>query len=264
MLSSASSGTAGGSCGRATSAAGTLRPRLAWPRAPMDLAIAFEGLPAPRTARPPRASPGSGWKAGKASISTLTAGNGWEQGGLGSTASALKSKFASDQPAFGRRPARREGHQASGLRQLLEGGHANPTTPPGPSVQSFRFLDAEGIRRALPGRQLARWNRIALKVGLAAPERGQQPQPAHPLSRLAQGPGPGAAGEAAAAQLAAIRTHLGARAAPVLEHVRRPRRLIPPSPTSPSRSSSPDTAIPRPRRLLGRCPKDLPRGARRA
>jgi pimeloyl-ACP methyl ester carboxylesterase len=143
------------------------RSRRLWARGNLDLAIAFEGffrlpygrLPLLHLHRV---------QAAKAGISTLTAGRGVETvvliHGLGGTkssfyetVSALAPRYtvhAIDLPGFGAssKPARAPYDSAWFARAVV------------------RFLDAQGIRRAhLVGNSLG--GRIAIEVGLAAPER---------------------------------------------------------------------------------------------
>ena len=133
----------------------------------MDLAIAFEGFFRLPNGRPPLLRLHE-VRAGKARISTLSAGNGVETvilvHGLGGTkssfyetVSALSKRYtvhAIDLPGFGAssKSARAPYDPAWFARALV------------------RFLDAQGIRRAhLVGNSLG--GRIAIEVGLSAPER---------------------------------------------------------------------------------------------
>jgi pimeloyl-ACP methyl ester carboxylesterase len=143
------------------------RSRRLWVRGNVDLAVAFEGffrlpngrLPLVRLHDVP---------AGKATISTMTSGDGPEKvvliHGLGSnkpsfyeTASALTPHYtvhAIDLPGFG---------------SSSKPGRA-PFDPPWFARSVVRFLDSLGIKRAhLVGNSLG--GRVALEVGLTAPDR---------------------------------------------------------------------------------------------
>ena len=225
-------------------------------------------LPAARTAAPPLLRVHE-VEAGKARISTLTAGNGVETviliHGLGGnkssfyeTVSALTPHYtvhAIDLPGFGSSSKPARAPYDAGLVRAL-GRRASWTL--------------EGIRPRPPGRQLAgRPGRDRGRPDRARPR--PQPQPADALARLAQAPRLRADREAAAARAGRDPAHACSRAArppPVLEHVRparaaaplgrrlaveeflrhlpRPRRagrLLRPSPaTSTSRSRSAPTA----------------------
>jgi pimeloyl-ACP methyl ester carboxylesterase len=143
------------------------RSRRLWARGNLDLAIAFEGFFRLPNGRPPLLHIHD-VQAGKARISTLTSGEGRETAvlihGLGGnktsffeTVSALTPHYkvhAIDLPGFGSssKPARAPYDAAWFSRSVI------------------RFLDAEGIDRAhLVGNSLG--GRVALEVGLAAPER---------------------------------------------------------------------------------------------
>ncbi len=143
------------------------RSRRLWARGNLDMAIAFEGFFRLPKGRPPLLHLHR-VKAGKARISTLTAGNGVETvvliHGLGGTkssfyetVSALAPRYtvhAIDMPGFGAssKPARAPYDPAWFARAIV------------------RFLDAEGIRRAhLVGNSLG--GRIAMEVGLSEPDR---------------------------------------------------------------------------------------------
>jgi pimeloyl-ACP methyl ester carboxylesterase len=143
------------------------RTRRLWARGNLDLAVAFEGHFKLPNGRPPLLRIHE-VKAGKARISSLTAGDGAETviliHGLGSnktsffeTVSALApdhTVHAIDLPGFGSssKPLRAPYDARWFARALL------------------RFLDAEGIDRAhLVGNSLG--GRVAIEVGLEAPER---------------------------------------------------------------------------------------------
>jgi pimeloyl-ACP methyl ester carboxylesterase len=143
------------------------RTRRLWARGNLDLAVAFEGFFRLPNGRPPLLHIHK-VQAGKASISTLTAGDGHEEvvliHGLGShktsffeTVSALApdhTVHAIDLPGFG-----------SSSKPLLA-----PYDAAWFARAVVRFLDAQGIKRAhLVGNSLG--GRVALEVGLAAPER---------------------------------------------------------------------------------------------
>ena len=143
------------------------RSRRLWARGNLDLAIAFEGYFRLPSGRPPLLRVHE-VPAGKARISTLSAGKGAETAvlihGLGGTkssfyetVSALASDYtvhAIDLPGFGAssKPARAPYDAAWFARAVV------------------RFLDAMNIKRAhLVGNSLG--GRIAIEVGLNAPER---------------------------------------------------------------------------------------------
>lgn len=143
------------------------RTRRLWARGSMDLAVAFEGFFRLPNGRPPLLHLHD-VAAGKARISTLTSGEGEETviliHGLGGnkvsfyeTASALTPHYtvhAIDLPGFGSssKPGRAPYNAAWFARSVL------------------RFLDQLGIERAhLVGNSLG--GRVALEVGLAAPDR---------------------------------------------------------------------------------------------
>lgn len=143
------------------------RSRRLWARGNLDLAVAFEGFFRLPNGRPPLLRVHE-VEAGKARISTLSAGEGFEHAilihGLGGnktsfyeTVSALAPRYsvhAIDLPGFGSssKPARAPFDAAWFSRSVL------------------RFMDSMGIRRAhLVGNSLG--GRIAIEVGLAAPER---------------------------------------------------------------------------------------------
>jgi pimeloyl-ACP methyl ester carboxylesterase len=143
------------------------RTRRLWARGNLDLAVAFEGFFRLPNGRPPLVHIHE-VPAGKARISTLTAGYGPEQvvliHGLGSnktsffeTISALAPEHtvhAIDLPGFG-----------SSSKPLLA-----PYDAAWFARAVVRFLDAEGIKRAhLVGNSLG--GRIAIEVGLSTPER---------------------------------------------------------------------------------------------
>ena len=143
------------------------RSRRLWARGNLDLAIAFEGFFRLPNGRPPLLHIHD-VKAGRARISTLTAGEGNETvvliHGLGGnktsffeTVSALTPHYkvhAIDLPGFGSssKPTRAPFDAAWFARSVL------------------RFLDAEGIDRAhVVGNSLG--GRVAIEVGLMAPDR---------------------------------------------------------------------------------------------
>jgi pimeloyl-ACP methyl ester carboxylesterase len=143
------------------------RSRRLWARGNLDLAVAFEGHFRRPNGMPPLLRIHD-VKAGKARISTLTAGDGIETviliHGLGSnktsfyeTVSALTPEYtvhAIDLPGFGSssKPLRAPYDAAWFARAVI------------------RFLNAQGINRAhVVGNSLG--GRVALEVGLRAPER---------------------------------------------------------------------------------------------
>ena len=143
------------------------RSRRLWARGNLDLAVAFEGFFRLPNGRPPLLRIHK-VQAGKAQISTLTAGDGIETviliHGLGSnktsffeTVSALTPHYtvhAIDLPGFGSssKPLRAPYDAAWFSRAVI------------------RFMDAQGIDRAhIVGNSLG--GRVALDVGLREPER---------------------------------------------------------------------------------------------
>jgi pimeloyl-ACP methyl ester carboxylesterase len=143
------------------------RSRRLWARGNLDLAVAFEGFFRLPNGRPPLLRIHE-VRAGKARISTLTAGDGIETviliHGLGSdktsffeTISALTPQYtvhAIDLPGFGSssKPLRAPYDAAWFARAVC------------------RFMDTEGIDRAhLVGNSLG--GRVAIEVGLQSPER---------------------------------------------------------------------------------------------
>jgi pimeloyl-ACP methyl ester carboxylesterase len=145
------------------------RSRRLWARGNLDLAVAFEGFFRLPNGRPPLLRIHE-VKAGKARISTLSAGDGIETviliHGLGSdktsfyeTVSALTPEYtvhAIDLPGFGSssKPLRAPYDAAWFARAVC------------------RFMDAQGIERAhMVGNSLG--GRVAIEVGLRAPERVQ-------------------------------------------------------------------------------------------
>jgi pimeloyl-ACP methyl ester carboxylesterase len=143
------------------------RSRRLWVRGNVDLAVAFEGFFRLPNGRLPLVRLHD-VTAGKAKISTMTSGDGPEKvvliHGLGSnktsfyeTASALTPDYtvhAIDLPGFG---------------SSSKPGRA-PYDPPWFARSIVRFLDSLGIDRAhLVGNSLG--GRVALEVGLAAPDR---------------------------------------------------------------------------------------------
>jgi pimeloyl-ACP methyl ester carboxylesterase len=145
------------------------RSRRLWARGNLDLAVAFEGFFKLPNGRPPLLRIHE-VKAGKARISTLTAGDGIETviliHGLGSdktsfyeTVSALTPEYtvhAIDLPGFGSssKPLRAPYDAAWFARAVC------------------RFMDTQGIQRAhLVGNSLG--GRVAIEVGLQSPDRVQ-------------------------------------------------------------------------------------------
>jgi pimeloyl-ACP methyl ester carboxylesterase len=145
------------------------RSRRLWARGNLDLAVAFEGFFRLPNGRPPLLRIHE-VKAGKAGISTLTAGDGIETviliHGLGSnktsffeTVSKLTPEYtvhAIDLPGFGSssKPVRAPYDAAWFSRAVV------------------RFMDAQGIDRAhLVGNSLG--GRVAIEVGLNSPDRVQ-------------------------------------------------------------------------------------------
>jgi pimeloyl-ACP methyl ester carboxylesterase len=143
------------------------RSRRLWARGNLDLAVAFEGFFKLPNGRPPLLHIHE-VKAGKARVSTLTAGDGIETviliHGLGSnktsffeTVSALTPEYtvhAIDLPGFGSssKPLRAPYDAAWFARGVI------------------RFMDAQGINRAhIVGNSLG--GRVSIEVGLTAPER---------------------------------------------------------------------------------------------
>jgi pimeloyl-ACP methyl ester carboxylesterase len=143
------------------------RSRRLWARGNLDLAVAFEGFFKLPNGRPPLVRIHE-VRAGKAKISTLTAGDGIETviliHGLGSnktsffeTVSALTPEYtvhAIDLPGFGSssKPLRAPYDAAWFSRAVI------------------RFMDAQGIDRAhLVGNSLG--GRVAIEVGLREPDR---------------------------------------------------------------------------------------------
>ena len=143
------------------------RSRRLWARGNLDLAVAFEGFFLLPNGRPPLLRIHE-VPAGKARISTLSAGNGLENviliHGLGGnktsfyeTVSALAKNYtvhAIDLPGFG-----------SSSKPLIA-----PFDPAWFARSVVRFMDALDLRRAhLVGNSLG--GRVALEVGLSAPDR---------------------------------------------------------------------------------------------
>ena len=143
------------------------RSRRLWARGHMDLAIAFEGFFRLPHGRPPLLRLHQ-VKAGKAGISTLTAGNGVEHvvliHGLGGTKSSFYETVSGLAPRYTVHAIDLPGFGASSKSSRA------PYDYPWFARAVIRFLDAEGIRRAhLVGNSLG--GRIAMEVGLATPER---------------------------------------------------------------------------------------------
>src|SRR4051812_3069341 len=143
------------------------RSRRLWARGNLDLAVAFEGYFKLPNGRPPLVRIHE-VRAGKAKISTLTAGKGAQTviliHGLGSnktsffeTVSALTPEYtvhAIDLPGFG--------SSSKPLRAPYDAAWFSRAVT--------RFMDAQGIARAhLVGNSLG--GRVALEVGLQSPER---------------------------------------------------------------------------------------------
>jgi pimeloyl-ACP methyl ester carboxylesterase len=143
------------------------RSRRLWARGNLDLAVAFEGYFKLPNGRPPLVRIHE-VRAGKAKISTLTAGDGIETviliHGLGSnktsffeTVSALTPQYtvhAIDLPGFG--------SSSKPLRAPYDAAWFSRAV--------CRFMDAQGISRAhLVGNSLG--GRVAIEVGLRDPDR---------------------------------------------------------------------------------------------
>jgi pimeloyl-ACP methyl ester carboxylesterase len=143
------------------------RSRRLWARGNLDLAVAFEGFFKLPNGRPPLVRIHE-VRAGKAKISTLTAGDGIETviliHGLGSnktsffeTVSALTPQYtvhAIDLPGFG--------SSSKPLRAPYDAAWFSRAV--------CRFMDAQGIDRAhLVGNSLG--GRVAIEVGLREPDR---------------------------------------------------------------------------------------------
>jgi pimeloyl-ACP methyl ester carboxylesterase len=143
------------------------RSRRLWARGNLDLAVAFEGFFKLPNGRPPLVRIHE-VRAGKAKISTLTAGDGIETviliHGLGSnktsffeTVSALTPEYtvhAIDLPGFG--------SSSKPLRAPYDAAWFSRAV--------CRFMDAQGIGRAhLVGNSLG--GRVAIEVGLREPDR---------------------------------------------------------------------------------------------
>src|SRR4051812_47052653 len=143
------------------------RSRRLWARGNLDLAVAFEGFFKLPNGRPPLVRIHE-VRAGKAKISTLTAGDGIETviliHGLGSnktsffeTVSALTPQYtvhAIDLPGFG--------SSSKPLRAPYDAAWFSRAV--------CRFMDAQGIGRAhLVGNSLG--GRVAIEVGLREPDR---------------------------------------------------------------------------------------------
>jgi pimeloyl-ACP methyl ester carboxylesterase len=143
------------------------RSRKLWARGNLDMAIAFEGYFRLPNGRPPLLHLHE-VEAGKARISTLTAGNGVETvvliHGLGGTKSSFYETVSGLAPHYTVHAIDLPGFGASSKAARA------PYDPAWFARAIIRFLDAEGIRRAhVVGNSLG--GRIAIEVGLAAPER---------------------------------------------------------------------------------------------
>jgi pimeloyl-ACP methyl ester carboxylesterase len=143
------------------------RSRRLWARGHMDLAIAFEGFFRLPNGRPPLLRLHE-VKAGKARISALTAGNGVEHvvliHGLGGTKSSFYETVSALTPRYTVHAIDLPGFGASSKSARA------PYDSAWFSRAVVRFMDAQGIRRAhLVGNSLG--GRVALEVGLSAPER---------------------------------------------------------------------------------------------
>jgi pimeloyl-ACP methyl ester carboxylesterase len=143
------------------------RSRRLWARGHMDLAIAFEGFFRLPNGRPPLLRLHE-VKAGKARISTLTAGNGVEHvvliHGLGGTKSSFYETVSALTPRYTVHSIDLPGFGGSSKSARA------PYDPAWFSRAVVRFMDAQGIRRAhLVGNSLG--GRVALEVGLSAADR---------------------------------------------------------------------------------------------
>ena len=238
------------------------RSRRLWARGNLDLAIGFEGFFRLPNGRPPLLRVHE-VDAGKAKISTLTAGSGLETAilihGLGGTkssfyetVSALASEYtvhAIDLPGFGAssKPARAPYDSAwfSRAGRPLHGRARHQARPPGRQLARRARRDRGRPHRARPS---------------------PKPQPSHPVARVAQAPGVRAGREAAPARARRdpAQDERPPRPPPVLEHVR-PARAPAPIGRRPRRRGV-RRGLPQPRRpgrILQRRPKHLPRGAKR-
>ncbi|MGZ5348294.1 MAG: alpha/beta fold hydrolase, partial [Solirubrobacterales bacterium] len=143
------------------------RSRRLWARGNLDLAIAFEGFFRLPNGRPPLLRVHQ-VEAGKARISTLSAGDGVDTvvlvHGLGGT----KSSFYETVSALA------AAHTVHAIDLPGFGASSKPTLAPYDSAwfarAVLRFLDAMEIKRAhLVGNSLG--GRVSIEVGLTAPER---------------------------------------------------------------------------------------------
>ena len=143
------------------------RTRRLWARGNLDLAVAFEGFFRLPNGRPPLLHIHE-VQAGKATISTLTAGDGPEQvvlvHGLGSNKTSFFETISALTP----------GHTVHAMDLPGFGSSSKPLLAPYDAAwfarALVRFLDAQEIKRAhLVGNSLG--GRIAIEVGLRAPER---------------------------------------------------------------------------------------------
>ena len=143
------------------------RSRRLWARGHLDLAIAFEGFFRLPNGRPPLLRVHS-VDAGKARISSLTAGRGPETAvlihGLGGTKSSFYETVSALTPDYTVHSIDLPGFGASSKPVRA------PYDPAWFARSVVRFLDAMKIRRAhLVGNSLG--GRVAIEVGLAAPDR---------------------------------------------------------------------------------------------
>jgi pimeloyl-ACP methyl ester carboxylesterase len=143
------------------------RTRRLWARGNLDLAVAFEGFFRLPNGRPPLLHIHE-VQAGKATISTLTAGDGPEEvvlvHGLGSNKTSFFETVSALTP----------GHTVHAIDLPGFGSSSKPLIAPYDAAwfarALVRFLDAQEIKRAhLIGNSLG--GRIAIEVGLSAPER---------------------------------------------------------------------------------------------
>jgi pimeloyl-ACP methyl ester carboxylesterase len=143
------------------------RSRRLWARGNLDLAIAFEGHFRLPNGRPPLLRVHD-VPAGKATISTLTAGNGPEHvvliHGLGGTKSSFYETVSALAPEYTVHAIDLPGFGASSKPARA------PFDPPWFARAVLRFMDGAGIKRAhLVGNSLG--GRVAIEVGLTEPDR---------------------------------------------------------------------------------------------
>jgi pimeloyl-ACP methyl ester carboxylesterase len=143
------------------------RSRKLWARGDLDTAIAFEGYFRLPNGRPPMLRVHE-VEAGKARISTITAGDGLDTvvllHGLGGTKSSFYETVSALAPD----------HTVHAIDLPGFGASSKPTIAPYDPAwfarSVVRFLDSMGIKRAhLVGNSLG--GRVAIEVGLTAPER---------------------------------------------------------------------------------------------